>query len=45
MVSSRFQKVHRSRGITIHQVANLTGIEPREEFLFEICARIEQVQA
>ncbi len=45
MVTSSFQKLRRSRGITIHQVANVAGIEPREEFLFEIGARVEQERA
>ena len=45
MVTNSFQNIRRSRGITIHQVADLAGIEPREEFLFEIGARIEQEQA
>src|ERR1700693_3130868 len=45
MLTSRFQKIRRSRGITIHQIADLAGVAPREEFLFEIGARIAQKQA
>jgi transcriptional regulator with XRE-family HTH domain len=45
MVTSSFQKLRRSKGITIHQIANVAGIAPREELLFEIGARIDQKRA
>lgn len=45
MVTNSFQNIRRSRGITIHQLADVAGIAPREELLFEIGANVEQEQA
>ena len=45
LVTSKFQTIRRSKGITIHQVADIAGIEPREEYLFEIGARMDQQRA
>jgi transcriptional regulator with XRE-family HTH domain len=40
-----FQEIRRHHGISIHQIADLAGIEPREEYLFEIGARVDQQRA
>ena len=40
-----FQEIRRHHGISIHQIANLAGVVPREEYLFEIGARIDQRRA
>lgn len=40
-----FQEIRRQYGISIHQVADVAGIVPREEYLFEIGARVDQGQA
>ena len=40
-----FQAIRRQHGISIHQIADLAGVAPREEYLFEIGARVDQGRA
>lgn len=45
MVHLSFQEIRRHHGISIHQVADVAGVVPREEYLFEIGARVDQGRA
>ena len=45
MVHLSFQAIRRQHGITIHQIADVAGVAPREEYLFEIGARVDQGRA
>ncbi len=40
-----FQEIRRQYGITIHEIADIAGVAPREEYLFEIGARVDQGRA